>query len=496
MRLIVGARSPMQTTKIEVAVVGGGFSGAILAAQLLRCAPGCRLAMIDPGPQPGRGVAFSADKSCHLLNVRCGWMSAFPGKPDHFLEWARTHHRSSVQHSDFLPRGVYGQYIDSLLNDVRTRCSGGAFEWVQDEVVSVCREASRLKLRLQSGQELVAQFVVLATGNNKSTTLKVPGLSASSKRYVSSGWSNHSWKGIPQTGNVLLIGSGLTSVDVAVALRSEGFVGGIHIVSRHGLIPQVHRQSAAWPAFFKEPYPKSVRGLLRRIRSEVYAASRAGVDWRSVIDALRPVTPRIWQSLSIDERERFLRHLLPYWNVHRHRMAPEVGAVIHDLIRNRQISVYTGCVKSCVECAEHLEVHFHNRKSGKDEVLRVDRMINCTGPEADFRRVDAPLFQSLFEQGLARPDPLFLGLDVDADGRLLDRRGEPSRSLYAIGPIRKGSLWETTAVPEIRVQAAELAALLARNLGHHQFDNDPVLVDASRRQYSSNAERARWQMSS
>src|SRR5215469_2160396 len=481
--------SSMQIGRFEVAIVGGGFSGAVLAVQLLQRTPGLRVALVDPGPQFGRGLAFSTTKSCHLLNVPCGSMSAFPEESDHFLEWARANHAWSTGESDFLPRGVYGRYIQSLLNDARTRCRHENPAGLQDEVVSLSYDSSGLRLRLRSGAEMLAQVAVLATGNNKSTELNIPGLSENSQRYFASAWSSNALNGIPQKGSVLFIGSGLTSVDAAAALRSEGFVGQIHMLSRHGLLPQVHKHSAVWPAFHADTYCQSVRGWLREIRREVERASAAGVDWRAVIDALRPFTQKVWQSLTIEERKRFLRHLRPYWEAHRHRMAPELGAVIHHLIHHQQIKVHAGRVKSCVERTECVEVHFKNRGSGRDEALRVDRVINCTGPECDFRRIDSPLFRSLFDQGLARPDGLRLGLDVDREGRLLNRSGEPSRSLYAIGPVRKGNLWETTAVPEIRVQAAQLARLLADSLKDRQTHPESALRDAGSDQRFSSAGR-------
>jgi len=468
----------MQIGRRKVAIVGGGFSGAVLAVRLLQRTPSFQVVLIDPGPQFGGGLAFSTNRMCHLLNVPCGCMSAFPEKSDHFLEWARTNHASSTRDCDFLPRVVYGRYIHSLLNKARTHCSAEDFECVRDEVVFANYDSSALRLRLKSGTEMRAQVVVLATGNNQSTALDIPGLSEISKQYVASAWSSNAFNGISPTGRVLLLGSGLTSVDAALALRSGGFVGQIYMLSRHGLIPQVHKHSAVWPGFPKGTPVTGVRGLLREIRSEVDRASAAGVDWRAVIDALRPFTQRVWQSLTIDEQKRFLRHLRPYWDAHRHRMAPKIGAIIHHLIQHQQIKVYGGRVKSCAQCAEGVEVHLQNRSSGRDEALRVDRVINCTGPECDFRRVNSPLFRSLFDQGLARPDGLYLGLDVDRDGRLLNRSGEASGSLYAIGPVRKGNLWETTAVPEIRVQAAQLAALLADSVRDRRTHPESAPRDA------------------
>lgn len=200
------------------------------------------------------------------------------------------------------------------------------------------------------------------------------------------------------------------------------------------------------------------------IREEARKASATGFDWRAVIDALRPATAKIWQSLPPAEQKRFLRHARAYWEVHRHRIAPEIGAVMAALIQEGRIRLHAGRVTNYREHPDCIAVQFRDRKSGAQQELRVDRVINCTGPETDFRRIDAPLIKYLFAQGLARPDRLFLGLDVDASGALLDSSGVPSSALFALGPARKGALWESMAVPEIRNQASQLAGRLVSTL--------------------------------
>jgi uncharacterized NAD(P)/FAD-binding protein YdhS len=201
---------------------------------------------------------------------------------------------------------------------------------------------------------------------------------------------------------------------------------------------------------------------MRLIRNQVRAAAKAGIDWRSVIDALRPVTPDIWRSLPDTERRRFMRHVRPYWDAHRHRVAPEVSEQLSALIREGRIQVHAGRITKYREDENHAAVSYRRRRDGRTDELLVGRVINCTGPEADWRRIDNSLLSSLFAQRLARPDPLFLGLDVDTDGSVLNDQAVASQSLFAIGPVRKGKLWETTAVPELRQQAANLAEHIVR----------------------------------
>jgi uncharacterized NAD(P)/FAD-binding protein YdhS len=307
----------------------------------------------------------------------------------------------------------------------------------------------------------VTQSVVLAAGNFPPGNLKIPGLTEHSERYVASAWSANAFRDIPRNGNVLLIGSGLTSVDVAIALKSEGFTGQIHVLSRHGLIPQPHRQTGQWPEYWSDQGPRTTRGLVRLVRDQIRAASAAGCDWRPVVDALRSATQTIWQSLPLKERRRFLRHVRPYWEVHRHRIAPEIGDALSTLLLDGQATLYAGRVTDYRESSDHVEVVLRERKTRTQRSLRVDRVINCTGPETDCRRMEDALIKSLLAQGLARPDPLFLGLDVDSEAALIDSAGVPSDSLFVIGPARKGCLWETIAVPELREQASQLAEHLA-----------------------------------
>jgi len=468
----------------DVVVIGGGASGAFLAVQLLRRSPNLSLAVVEKQGLPGRGFAYGTSWPCHLLNVPAGVMSALPDEPTHFLDWVRSNHKPSTDAGRFLPRELYGRYVGSLLEDAAA-ASPGCFHWIADEVVALRREPRRMVVSPKTGPELTARAVVLASGNLP-TRLEISGLNTapsgkSRRRYVPSGWANAAFENLASTESMLLIGTGLTSVDVAAALRSQGFSGHIHMLSRHGLLPRRYQQTAApWPPFWNDASPRTIRGLLRLIRAEVRRASASGADWRAVIDSLRPHTQQIWQSLPVDEKKRFLRHARIYWDVHRHRLAPQIDATLRELSRNGLLTIHAGHLLGYREIPRYAEVSFRNRATQATETLRVHRVVNCTGPETDYRRADSPLVCSLFEQGLARPDALALGLDVDARGALLDAEGKPSHSLFCIGPARKGSLWETTAVREIRAQAAELAEELLRQL-QRPAPQSPVRAPATSR---------------
>ena len=445
----------------DVLIIGGGFCGTALAVQLARRDPELKVAIIDSGRIPGQGLAYGTTYQCHVLNVPAKNMSAFPEDPEHFVRWARHHYDPDVQDGSFLPRMVYGRYLASLLKEAAAT-SGRDLPCFRDEAVTLTRTDVLFSTQLKGGRKLLARAVVIATGNVPPGLSSVSGLTDAATRYVTFAWSQTALQGLRGTADVLLIGAGLTSVDLAIALASKGFRGKIQMLSRRGLLPQAHRQTGTWPQFWNEGSPRTVRGLMRLIRNQVRAAAKEGLDWRCVIDALRPVTSDIWRSLPDAERRRFMRHVRPYWDVHRHRVAPEAGERLSGLIREGRIQVHGGRLTNYREDESHATVSYRRRRDGRSEELRVGRVINCTGPEADWRRIDNSLLTSLFAQRLARPDPLFLGLDVDPDGSVLNDQLVPSQRLFAIGPIRKGKLWETTAVPELRQQASNLAEHIVR----------------------------------
>jgi uncharacterized NAD(P)/FAD-binding protein YdhS len=213
----------------------------------------------------------------------------------------------------------------------------------------------------------------------------------------------------------------------------------------------------------------------------VRQAEPQGIEWQSVFDSLRPLVARIWQSLPELERRRFLRHVRPYWEVHRHRAAPQIARSIAEQISGGQIQVHAGRITDYKEDERGVKVSYRDRKSGKANSFWVDRVINCTGPESDCRRLESSLMSSLLAKGLARPDPLFLGLDVSLDGALIGPDATTSQALYAVGPARKGSLWESTAVPELREQIHKLAQHLIE-LGQdtrHESVDSPTLETPS-----------------
>ena len=463
----------------RLVIIGGGFSGACLAATLLRrCGPSTSVVLIEREGYPGRGVAYSTECSGHLLNVRVQNMSAIADDPQHFLRWARLHYDRRIEPHDYIPRRVFGRYVESVLNEA-CEATVARFEWKQDEAIAVARTAGKAEITLRSGERIVADKAVLALGNFPPASLRFPGQTRTGARYISNPWPARALHDVNLSGNVLLVGSGLTSIDVGISLRERGFKGKIHLLSRHGLLPQQHRSKASepWQVFWDDTSPRTARGLLRLIRSQLRRAEYEHADWRSVIDSLRPDAQKVWRSLPVQEQRRFLRHLRPYWDVHRHRVAPQIGTMLAADLGEGTMEIHAGRIVEYAEDREGVSVSYRDRHSAEIRPLRVHHVISCTGPDSDVWRIDNPLLKNLLQEGLGRPDVFSLGLDTAEDGALIDAYGVPSDLLYALGPLRKGNLWESTAVPEIRAQAAELALQLVSNA--RDLDNALTLGNLS-----------------
>jgi uncharacterized NAD(P)/FAD-binding protein YdhS len=445
--------------------VGGGASGTLIAIHLLRRAQKpLRIALIDRRGAHARGAAYGTHDPLHLLNVRAGNMSAFPDAPLDFVEWGQVE-STSVAAPDFLPRQAYARYLRARLDSARDDAPGGVqLDIVDDAVTSI--DLAQRRVRLGSGTEMPVDRVVLALGNFEPRplqSLSQPSPEPAADTLIRNDpWDPSALDGLERDAPVLLVGTGLTMVDVVVTLIGQRqHEGPIYAISRRGLLPQVHLDPPSPPRALEvgdDGVPQTASGLLRTVR----AAASDNTDWRGVIDGLRPLTQPAWQRLPLDERARFLRHVQPYWDTHRHRTAPRIGSLIADAQARGQLQIWAGRLEQLLRRGDRLDVHVR-RRDGATSTLSVARAINCTGPATNFRRIDDPLVQSLIASGIAL-DALDLGFATTQDGRLIDANGTPSRLVFGLGPMRRGELWETTAVPDIRVQVAALAETLLSEL--------------------------------
>lgn len=437
----------------HIAIVGGGFSGTLLAINLLRHdGPRATLIERDPG-RLARGVAYSARESVHLLNVRAANMSALPDDADHFVRWLERNKLGTA--ANFVSRAVYGRYLGELLTEAGARFPG-KLTVREGETVGLSETAEGVLLRLDDGQEIAADVAVLAPGN---LPPHVPAEIARARldpdRFAADPWTSDPAKGLDDADTVLLLGTGLTAVDAALSLDASGFGGRIVALSRRGLLPRVHATVGAPEELPERPASTAVE-LLRFVRQRVRQQ-----DWRLAIDELRPHTSGIWRAASQAERRRFLRHLRPWWDVHRHRLAPEVAARIETLRAAGRFEVVAGKLVEVAAQGEDVAICWRPRGDDRIRDMIVRRIVNCTGPAADLERSGDPLLASLAKARLIRPDALHLGIDVDGRQQAIGADGTARPSIRVIGPMTRSGDWEMTAVPDLRRQAWDLARLLA-----------------------------------
>jgi uncharacterized NAD(P)/FAD-binding protein YdhS len=446
-----------------VAIVGCGFSGAMVAVHLSRLGSRSpRVLIFERGNRLARGAAYGTIRPEHLLNVPARLMSAFADEPDHFLDWLRERD-PEVQPGAFVSRRLYGDYLEGLLRDAMNR-QNSRLTTIHAEVVDLIEEASgRITIVTNEGARFAADAVVLAIGNpGPQDPVGVPDSLRVSGKYVSNPWVDDPFRGLRGDDSIVVIGTGLTSVDLVVEAQSRKRTGKNTAVSRHGLTPQPHKPAlTVAPPDLSSLSPPTARNMLRALRRAVQDVEESGGDWRSLMDSLRGSVQDLWTSLGESEKKRFLRHLAVYWDVHRHRVAPEVHQVMETARSQGRFAVVAGRIISMHDVEDGVQVVVKPRGSDAYETLSVQRVINCTGPSRDLLAGFSSLIGALCDRGLSRPDPIGLGLQTGGSAAVLGSSGTRSERIFVIGTLLKGELWETTAVRELRVQAADLASHLA-----------------------------------
>lgn len=452
-----------RTVRPRIAVVGGGFTGSVLIANLLReCPDSAEITLFEGSQAVGRGLAYGTENPRHLLNVRASNMSAFSDDPSHFLRWLRSYTATDAATGDqFVSRYVYGLYIHSVFRHAveQSRCGVRVLHKAAIDI----HPSAPCRVFLADGSKEEFDIVVLCIGNFP--PVAPPELGAEiiqSTHFIKDPWSQESLNLIPSDEPVLIIGSGLTMADVVDSLQLSGHRGSIDVVSRHGLEPQKHLVTVPYPPFLAaDDLPMPLLALFRRVRGEVKRAAARGFDWRSVIDTLRPLTTHIWTSLSLDDRRRFLRHLRPYWDVHRHRLAPANADTIATLRQEGRLRLRRGRISAAAWKRDAFEIVIKRLSESMEAVISARWIINCSGPLRDFTRAEDQLVSHLLKRGDIRPDALSLGLDVTPECRLVRKNGQAWDNLYTLGPTTLGTFWEIIAVPDIRNACAMLARRIA-----------------------------------
>ena len=452
-----------------ITIVGGGFAGTALAIQLDRLAESqnFEIHLIEPRPVPGPGLAYTARRPEYLLNVRPAALSLYPDQPQHFARWLQAQPESAAEVPEFAARATYGRYLAEELAAVLaapTRTGRGVQWHPTTAETTEARPQGGYRLRLSTGRTLETDVLVLALGNFPPPPPVGPGPYLAHPGYHADPWAIGNLRRIGPDESVLLIGSGLTAVDVLLALRQDGHRGPVTVVSRHGRWPAAHGPAgASYPNFYAElTHETTVAGVMRIFKRHARAAAVQGIGWRAVLDALRPDLGRVWAAWPQAEQRRFLRHLGGLWAVARHRSPPENAAAIDHLMASGAVHLQLGAVREIVPAGPDLRVRIRACAEAASSWLTARHVVACTGPLLDYRRIDTPLVMSLRATGALVPDVLGLGILTDAHGALLNAQGQPAPDLFTLGASRRPAYFESTAVPELRQQAAALAATLIR----------------------------------
>jgi uncharacterized NAD(P)/FAD-binding protein YdhS len=459
-----------------VVIIGGGFSGVMTGVNLARLARRpLHLTLINQHRPLGRGLAYGTRRPEHLLNVAARNMSAFPDLPEHFLQWLRT--RSEYENlpdaelrERFIPRLVYGDYLRGLIHQfLQSPAQPANVEphLIEGEAVDVAPEGHQATVRLGDGRKISADKIVLATGHEAPA-----GFPGSAELRDHPAWIGNPWRPwhehLPDAGGtVVLLGMGLTTVDAILTLRALGWPGQVHVVSRNGWLPHAHFRGIEDPGFPPAGVDLAALGLkelLALVESHCARLRGLGANPAIVVDKLRPHTQRIWKSFTLEERREFVRQHAARWNVLRHRIAPEIHAQVIASQESGQMQVHAAGIASVAAEGKQVRVTLSN-----GETLTGDLVINATGPQSRFSNTNSTLMKNLLQRGLVVPDELEMGIRVDDDHTIIDREGRRSNLLLALGPLLRGTLWETIAVPELRGQARRVAETIL---------NQPPLFDA------------------
>jgi len=472
-----------------IAIVGAGFCGTVMAVRLLQQTAAARLdiALINRPSLGGvakhsrsmaRGLAYGTNSADHLLNVPAGRMSAFDEIPHDFEDYLKENGQPSAGGS-FVARHFYGNYLQARLKSVMqaaaTTPGGSTLATHHATVTALTRRTDgRFSLTLvhETGEEtLVADRVVLALGNflPANPTIANPGL-YQAPEYLRDPWQDDGLAKLDIGEPILLIGSGLTMFDVAMSLKRRASLTNkpleLVAISRRGLLPQPHRTHLQTPDFLNAPpdigrFP-TARHYLQSVRRQVRDVVAEGGDWRDVVASLRPLTPQLWSALSITERQRFFRHLRPYWESHRHRAAPQAATILSGMLASGELRVHAANLVNLQQSETGIVATIRERGSSDLTLIHVGGVVNCTGPTSNLHA--EPLLAALQKDGNISADPLAIGLNVAEDYRVLNCVGLPWDGVYYVGPLLKAQRWEATAVPELRVHVAAAAAAVCNSL--------------------------------
>ncbi len=439
-----------------IIIIGGGLSGILSAMQLLDIRKDILVKIINASHPIALGVAYSTNDPDHLLNVPAGKMSLFPNLPDHFTDWLISkNYRSNDLANEFIPRNVFGNYITEVFNSYK---NNKQLEIIDAEATDVEKQTNKYSVFLSNGKTIAGEKIILAFGNFLPSNPKSKSTSYfNTANYFQDPWNPAYLKNIYKENSILLIGTGLTMVDCVLSILKTGFSGRIYVVSPRGYTPAPHGKSDNYPDFYKELIGRSLLEIFQTVRFHVKKAEKANISWRAVIDALRPHVQKIWIALNTKEKQQFISHIRHIWGIARHRLPVSTFNEIVKLKEKGQLEIIGGRITTIEEKKDNASISILLRKKSITRELIVSRIINCTGPQINYKELKNELVINLLRKKMILSDELNMGIKTEISGKIIQNSQDVSSDFYAIGNLLRGVLWETTALPEIRNQAALIA---------------------------------------
>ncbi|PNG25239.1 FAD/NAD(P)-binding protein [Methylocella silvestris] len=465
-----------QSAPTPVAIIGGGFSGATVAFHLLRLRPDLeRVVIIEPRANLGRGLAYGAEDPSWRINVPAARMSISPEEPNDFNDWLTASGRLDEDPTARLPdgrnfpaRAVFGQYMGEQL-----RAFGDKIAHVVATAEQVEETPQGYAIACSDGRTIFAKIVVLAVCHPPpSPPAMLADAFAGHSHFIENPWAPGALEGIGAEARVLIVGSGLTMADIVASLDRFGHRGPITAVSRRGLRSRGHPPAAVEPyGDFAARPARTVRELVRRVRKAVAEGAAQGKSWHGALDQVRLQGTAIWRALPLPERARLLRLIRPFWDVHRFRIAPQIEATLDRKIADGSLTLKTASLRRAERRGETMQVMLRSRggkSKGETETLAFDAVILATGPAHGGVFTDNLLLQAMQAAGLARPDPLRLGIDVDLNGRVIGAGDQPASDLFVAGPLARGTFGELMGLPDVTNYAVRIATHVAERLAEQQ----------------------------
>ncbi len=468
----------------DLAIIGGGFAGAVTAIKLLRAvaaeggqAP-LAIRIIESRADVGRGIAYSTDNEEHIVNGPAQMFGLYPEAPSHLADWLAA---NAARHGwtpppgvsfpeAFPPRRLYGTYVqEELKQALRDAGPAAGLEFIRGRALDLRSADHGYDVVLEDGRRLAASRVVLALGlfrNAGESFLTAEQRQALGARYIDDVWSAQAWQGADRDRDILIVGSSLTALDAALNAERAGFTGSFHALSRRGLLVQPRRQVAPWPPLFDgQRLPGTLREVLLATRAARRALNAAGGDWQQLPPAIRPHVPALWDKASNADRKRFLRHIRPFWEISLHRAGPESSKKLDGIIAQGRLNRLTGRIRALRPAGDKVAVDWTPRGQDAVHTLLVDRVANAAGYEFDWLRIDDPLVRNLLSRKLVRPHATGFGIDADpATGAVLADGIRQPVSLFAVGHPLRGAVWESNSIAEQVAGAGNTALALAAAL--------------------------------